>query len=387
MSAANTAIGVCRHCFNSERLGEHIKKIGTLGTCPTCGFKNTKVVAAAKLQPYFKPLARLYRPAVEGKDYKVDKRGRVISDGDCEDLYWLVQEDWDVFSKRVNFSSTFDIISELWPDYEDAKYVDSDEYPGSPDHAFKRLAKQVMHDRRFFPPEGGFDLDELVGRYLRRFKMTVTKLKWYRARKHPRSIIDRHPKPFDRDKIGAPPPEEVFHAGRANPAGIAYLYLASSWETAIAEVRGEPGDLVSIGTFLLADGLSIINLVPIVGDVDPFEHDDLGLEVECRKLLKEFGRWLSRHVRSEEHELDYVVTQYLAEYIRSRGYDGIRFKSALSTGTNLALFTPGNAAWVDTKQHEITTMSIEYGFHEVKDRPRRVHSRRRVARRRSDSTK
>ncbi|MDC4227713.1 MAG: RES family NAD+ phosphorylase [Candidatus Manganitrophus sp.] len=54
------------------------------------------------------------------------------------------------------------------------------------------------------------------------------------------------------------PPAELARNGRANPVGIPYLYVASTPETAIAETRPHPGDLISVAKFKVTASLRLL---------------------------------------------------------------------------------------------------------------------------------
>ncbi len=61
------------------------------------------------------------------------------------------------------------------------------------------------------------------------------------------------------ESMGAPR-EELASAGRANPWGIPFLYLAKDPETVIAEVRPWKGQRISIAEFELVEDVKIIDL-------------------------------------------------------------------------------------------------------------------------------
>ena len=117
--------------------------------------------------------------------------------------------------------------------------------------------------------------------------------------------------------MGAPPPEKA-RAGRANPAGIPHLYVASDRATAVAEVRAEPGDWVTVATVTIhTEPMQILDLTRNVRIVDPFAHKDLHEALMLRELLQVFSYELGRPIRASDSEFDYVTTQFIAEYFRA----------------------------------------------------------------------
>lgn len=56
--------------------------------------------------------------------------------------------------------------------------------------------------------------------------------------------------------------------------------------------------------------------------------------------LKRIAEEISKPIRNH-NTLDYIPTQYISDYIKSKGYDGIEYVSVMSdTGKNLAIFNP-----------------------------------------------
>ncbi|AZC00445.1 hypothetical protein DKE52_008010 [Acinetobacter pittii] len=59
--------------------------------------------------------------------------------------------------------------------------------------------------------------------------------------------------------MGMPPPA-IASAGRANPVGIPYLYLAENIETCMAEIRPSNGCKVNIAKFNLINDVNLLDL-------------------------------------------------------------------------------------------------------------------------------
>ncbi|WP_139126654.1 RES family NAD+ phosphorylase, partial [Acinetobacter sp. YK3] len=165
--------------------------------------------------------------------------------------------------------------------------------------------------------------------------------KFYRARVHENKLSI--------DEMGAPPANTAT-AGRANPIGIPYLYLADNKDTAIAEVRPSNACLVSVGTFQLISNLKILNLTNPRKDASFLIHESDNLE-ECLKyidLLEIFSSELSKPVLPNKSYLDYIPTQFLCEYFKTVcGFDGLVFKSSFEEGNNLVLFEKSFSKGID----------------------------------------
>jgi hypothetical protein len=166
-------------------------------------------------------------------------------------------------------------------------------------------------------------------------------------------------KPHPRKNMGAPPADRAT-AGRANPAGISYLYLASTIKTVVSELRPHVGDSLSIGTFKLNRPNRVIDLRdPRLGS--PFRWSDkLYDALKVIGFLRKLSDELSRPVASSRREGEYLPTQYLCEFLKTKGYDGILYKSGLGDGYNVALFDPSAARC--TRVVEVLVEQIDVTF-------------------------
>ena len=121
---------------------------------------------------------------------------------------------------------------------------------------------EVRHKNRFFPHSA------FVEKYIyplasEKYRSTIHQeaTPLYRARlispeDYRHMKFDEQIHGFDRDYSGAPP-AECSVSGRANPAGVSYLYLASSPETACSEVCPFPTQLISVAEFKLKRDISV----------------------------------------------------------------------------------------------------------------------------------
>jgi len=76
---------------------------------------------------------------------------------------------------------------------------------------------------------------------------------------------------------------------------------------------------------------------------------------------------LSIPIRRDDTDIDYIPTQYVAEFIKSEGYDGILYKSSLSeSGKNIVIFNPELIKINKTELVEVTCISIQFENHNPK---------------------
>lgn len=153
------------------------------------------------------------------------------------------------------------------------------------------------------------------------------------------------------------PPIAIASAGRLNRPGVSFLYLASEADTAIAEVRPHPGDLVSVAEFAIAKEQTVADLTQ--HDLLMFFNSDR--ELELLELVIAVEKALATAAPPSNRHL-YSLTQFLADVFRTMGFDGIAFKSTVGAGTNLVLFEPTAATWINgsSKVVEINRVSYQH---------------------------
>ena len=167
--------------------------------------------------------------------------------------------------------------------------------------------------------------------------------------------------PFSKENIGAPPPEKA-RGGRINPRGISVLYLSNNIETAISEVRPWLKQNVTIGKFIVKSGLKIINTTNDKRTLDLFLKDRPPTPDEKDKYVwGSINNSFSKPVRPGEEYREYIPTQYLSEFFKTNGYDGIAYKSALTeNGYNIVLFDPKNTSVKKTELFKIESIKLTY---------------------------
>lgn len=181
--------------------------------------------------------------------------------------------------------------------------------------------------------------------------------RWYRAR------IQKNGMWCD-SEMGMPP-IGLAKAGRANPVGIPYLYLGSSQKNVINEVKPQVGNKVTIANFSLSETVRIIDLRNPKTKLSPFSLDQIDDVAELREdvsLIEVLNSELSKPINREKADVDYLPSQYLCEFIKRRGYDGVVYRSASGYGANLALFSE-NLAKLEcgkTVSTEVTKINIEF---------------------------
>ena len=91
---------------------------------------------------------------------------------------------------------------------------------------------------------------------------------------------------------------------------------------ALAEVRPHIGAKVSIATIAVKEPLNLLDFTM----QPPFPKMP---EVK-QGILEDLSELFSRPVAKNDEILDYIPTQFIAEYVKRLGYDGITFSSSVT---------------------------------------------------------
>ncbi|MBB5511141.1 RES family NAD+ phosphorylase [Paraburkholderia atlantica] len=165
-----------------------------------------------------------------------------------------------------------------------------------------------------------------------------------------------HYGPFAGSEIGAPSPT-IASAGRANRAGVSFLYCATNESTAVAEIRPHPGERVSIGAFRIVRDLRAYDLSRSQL-LHYFESDKfLDAYVPFNTLSILINKTITPAERSQ-----YSITQLIADCIRQLGFDAVLFESTVGSGTNAVLFNSGDAKLLPEEGKVFLINKVEYSF-------------------------
>jgi len=182
--------------------------------------------------------------------------------------------------------------------------------------------------------------------------------------------------PIPPDQMG-PPPIDIARAGRLNPERIPYLYLASTINTAVAEVRPWIKSEVTIGCFKIASDLRILDTSHDKPNDLPSSYEwnmnEEGFDIRKRlnhsftPAEKEKCIWgginttFSKPISPNDSPLKYLPTQFLSEKLKAEGYDGIAYRSSLNeNGYNIALFDSQKAKCIKCHMCEIKKVTYDY---------------------------
>lgn len=330
----------CAHCFDDRGLRNDIipSLRPTRGNCAYCAAVDVDLVEPGQLANYFELLISIYEP-----------------DGSGKPLVEWMKDDWQLFP-GLDVAHSKELLSDILDDGDIVRkrFSPSTTYHSEALVGWEALRDELMYKNRWFLNEV-IDADRLEN-LLDYLPADDLPTKWYRAR------IRAGGTAYTIDQMGAPPRRLATH-GRANPPGIPYLYLGSLPETAVAEVRPHTGEVACVADFSLPK-LKAIDLRNPRKLVSPFllaEASAIGQLRADIPFLERLGEELTRPVLPQGAAIDYIPSQYLCEFIKKAGRDGVVYRSSVSDGMNLALFDPNKAVPGTVSTYNVKRVAVEVG--------------------------
>jgi len=244
-----------------------------------------------------------------------------------------------------------ELTKDLFPgqDIYTKKYdIKLEDMEGEPEQQY-RIWQNFEHDCKYFnrffdlTPKGNRRTDMLEKLYescLKNLKEEIdpgTEL--FRAR-----VIDsklKRGRDYDLDKVSIGPADRInSQAGRMNPEGISYFYVAEDEATALKEGRLRANERVLIGRFTTLKPLTVIDWTKAniyEKAVDIFSPKYSPLMAVYQDFLRRFAIEVGKPNETAKN-IEYVATQLVAEYVRGHGFDGIKYDSAVGNGFDVVFF-------------------------------------------------
>ncbi len=119
------------------------------------------------------------------------------------------------------------------------------------------------------------------------------------------------------------PPAHLTPDARANYRYIPYLYCANHAYIALAEVRPYIGAKVSIATITVKEPLKLL-------DFTMQAFPEKRMSKEKQNMFEDLSELFFTPVAKDDNCIDYIPTQFIAEYVKQQGYDGIIFSSSVT---------------------------------------------------------
>ncbi|MFD1615338.1 RES family NAD+ phosphorylase [Gelatiniphilus marinus] len=335
----------CVNCFTSDYLISIINADDRVGNCNFCNSVDVSIFKASKLVDFFRNFLSLYT---------VDSYSNF-------DLAQSLKNDFNLITDKVTnskelfqaiFTDEMEEFEDLFNNNVSSEIINEEVKIHNIWNDFK---KEIKFSNRYFASNSiNFEILKSI------LYSSLTK-KVYQGEFYFRSRISDK-KGFIKENMGNPPLPELASAGRANPRGISYLYIADSIETALYETRSTIFDYVTIGKFIVKEEIEVISFRNIA--TDPIywsEREDIKNYIEYLPFIYTLQKELSLPIRKKDKSLDYIPSQYICEYIKSLGFDGVEYQSSLySSGYNLAIFNPKKLECIQTEVYEIEGMDLHH---------------------------
>lgn len=332
----------CVNCFKDVEIIDIIKNRKTKGNCYFCKSKNIYIYNLqdeTTLSDMFGEMLEIYTVASSLPD--------AFPKENLDLLKNIFHTQWPIFNVEPDciYRLLTSICSEKYeeqPDLfnlpvgikesQDKDYLD--EFSLLRNYQWCDFVSDIKHANRFHT-------DHINKKVFDKFAHIATKTyksgkTFYRAR------ISEDDKCIRKSEMGAPPAKDA-KSGRVNPNGIRVLYLSDSIKTTLYEIRAGLLDFVTVGSFKLRNDIKIFNFISL-SQASPFitninqkiSYTQQAINFEHLKLI---SREIARPLRRQDSVLDYLPTQYICDYIKGLGYDGVEyFSSVYEKGVNVALF-------------------------------------------------
>jgi hypothetical protein len=354
----------CTNCFSTSEIKEFIDSDGILGECDYCKSININICNVHDVGKFLmEGVERYYEDAANQVGYDSAEGGYLLPTTDIQDILNWEEE---IFSEALD--DPYPLLDDLVSDYYGIPYVRKDPYGPENSDDFKyweNFCKVVKTQQRFttFIPlnddnHDGFSqpsnfLFYLAETYVPQLiNVLEPNTRIFRAR------IEEGGKIFNHIDLTSPP-SEYSKNNRMSPAGISFFYGALDPETCVHEVRPDIGQNVMVGEFEVIQKLHILDLSEAIEP--PYSIFDsnyvFSYEEFFKPFLAHFATEVSKHVRRSDDQIDYVPTQILTEFLKSKNFrnhylsldengqkidvflNGILFQSSVKRdGKNLVLF-------------------------------------------------
>lgn len=349
----------CSKCFADSEIKAIIDGNRKTGNCDFCGNQNVYVYEIGSdttLTELFDGLLDIYSPISELPDN--------FPRGQTDLIKNILYHKWNIFNLRPD--SIYSLITKICS----SRYADQPELFDSPVGIKQSQDHDYLEENSILKNNCWLDFVEGIKRKNRFHSNYINTDRLYtflrcavklhrRGETLFRSRICHNETGYRRTEMG-PPPNDKAKGGRVNPVGISVLYLSDEKETTFYEIRAGVYDYVTVGKFRLLRDIEVINLVNI-DHISPFIGIDYGFDLTQYAVNIEHLKMIAQEVAKpmrNDNALDYLPTQYISDFIRSKGYDGIEYGSTMRRqGFNLAVFDPSLFKCTSTKVFDVKSIS------------------------------
>ncbi len=360
----------CQNCFIDKELKRIIASQPEKGRCPICGCDNTPLYDTdtdQTIQQGFENLLDIYT-------FKEDLPVSFPED-EIHSLADDLIDNWNIFAPPLSSSNKHKILSSILKErikkdnnllnrnvgivqkYDD-RYIF--EYSILRSGKWEDFVDSIKKENRFH--NSTINLKMLGSFCSHLVTMYKSGKEFYRGR------ISENLCGIDIKDMSAPPPRNA-RPGRANAEGISRLYLASDERTAIHEIRAGAFDYITIGKFIAKQNVSVVNF-RLINQISPFDDSINPLIFAINKnCLEKIDKEMAKVLRQGDSHIDYIPTQYIADYLNSREFNnelpvscnGVEYKSTMNpAGYNLSIFDKELFECAEIKTIQVSGLQYNY---------------------------
>ena len=330
----------CIDCFKDTEIRAAIEMIGHKGDCPVCKKINTWIYDSTQdadntnVEEMLDSVLEVYVPESDlpdsfPEDEKSSLEDSLLRDwrifaGNASEVKRIVDE---MVSESLDLDSRITIERVGIPQLFDETYLNDNSIMGK--YSWDIFKKYLRNENRFHSKYINLEILEAV---LKETEIIIPiNTKFYRAR-----VSDR--KGYTRKEMWAPP-DDVASPGRANSKGQSCVYLCSNKRTTVKEIRAHAFDYVTISSFKLNRDIRVLDLSSIVHSSPFYSGTDKIAYLVNENHLRQIQNDLAKPMSRLDSDLDYLPTQYISDFAKFLGYDGVKYFSTFDkVSYNVALF-------------------------------------------------
>ena len=344
---------ICSNCIADDYLAEIIKSNATEKECSYCLSRGNKNIACDYKLVVQKIYDRIFLSYKDAQD-----TGMPFVEGS-----WLIDQDYiqDVINDfDPGWHATFieDLCESADPNLYLVPHV-HDDWVGVPEsdvlgYGWQTFKEQILYKTRYlFLTQKSAEHDDFYSVPLTSMLDRLGDLSnrlglireipqdsyFYRVRAH-----EQGQEFTEFEEIGAAP-RRLAGAGRMNPAGIPYFYIAFMPDTAKFEVIDDQ-KYWSLAKLKLLNNIQVLDLTELPPVPSIFDISQHNLREEILFLYEFIEDLLKPVAKDGKEHIDYVPTQVVSEYFRyvfEPKLQGIMYPSVKhSGGVNIAIFESDN---------------------------------------------
>ena len=339
---------VCVNCFDDPGMVDFVWANAVAEECSFCDHRSD--------EPFAAPIEQVSEHFLECLFTEYGLAGSQLG-WDSEEDGWFGTY-WDSSDLLFDIGFEFpqdngeDLVDHIFGEYADQQFCEANAYGLNDDemarYSWETFCRVTMTERRYFfmDYDDGDSEGYNPGEVLRAifnfaeqsglFKTLHAGTRLFRAR-----YEGRGPRLETPEELGPPPVDIAIQANRMSPAGIPMLYACDEESTALKETANGPG-CFAVGQFESTRDAILLDLTALPPVPSLFVRISDNAEIRPREALT-FLHHVTDQVsapieRGDRNHVDYVPTQVVAEYVRSRAtwegsrIDGVKYESSVHLG-------------------------------------------------------